>query len=185
MIRLSLMLLLFVCLPTLADSPLKKPVAIAETRSLAPELEKFRPYLGKTYRGEFSTAGNAEPSIDVSQWERALNGKAIRILHSLNDGEYGGESIIFYDKSRQQLRFYYFTTADFYTEGEASFDGETFVSSEQVTGNADGITEVVGRAYFSSEGKMIVESAYYKGKEKLPGSRAVYQAVEGLSPVFK
>lgn len=179
----ALVLLALAAPPAIADSP--RQSSITETGSLAPELEAFRPFIGKTYRGEFTSKSGDKPAIDISRWERALNGKAIRILHSLNQGEYGGESIIFYDKQQKTLRFYYFTTADFYTQGEARFDGETFVSTEQVTGHADGITAVVARAYFAKDGSLTVESDYMKGETRSGGSTARYQVVDNMEPQFR
>ncbi|MFN0069033.1 MAG: hypothetical protein ACKVYV_15520, partial [Limisphaerales bacterium] len=62
----------------------------AEEKKLHPKLEPFRLLLGKTWRGEFKNSTPEKPVIDVSRWERAMNGQAIRILHSINQGEYGG-----------------------------------------------------------------------------------------------
>jgi hypothetical protein len=52
--------------------------------------------LAKTWKGalkssepdKLATANlpEARPVVDVMRWERALNGKAIRVLHSINDG---------------------------------------------------------------------------------------------------
>ncbi|MBN2056220.1 hypothetical protein JW905_14945 [bacterium] len=41
------------------------------------------------------------PKYDVSRWERALNGPAIRILHSVNDSYYSGETLLFWDYTRK------------------------------------------------------------------------------------
>ena len=70
--------------------------AFANGTELAPELQVFAPYLG-TWEAEFDTPPGKPKMIDVSLWERHLNGKAIRTLHSINQGMYGGESIIFFD----------------------------------------------------------------------------------------
>jgi hypothetical protein len=160
-------------------------VANPDTGYLIPELENFRPYIGKTYRGEFSGAEQTKPAIDISRWERALNGTAIRILHSINHGEYGGESIIFYDKTLNTLRFYYFTTAGFYTEGEARFDGNNFVSTERVTGNKDGITHVTSTAALNPSGELTVQSVYMKGEQRLSTSQARYRPVTDQQPMFQ
>ena len=49
----------------------------AETGPLIEALEPFRPYLGKTWRGQFKSSKPDKPTIDVARWERALNGKAL------------------------------------------------------------------------------------------------------------
>jgi len=64
----------------------------AEKPSLDEHLEPFRPVLGKTWKGHFKNSTPEKPQVDVARWERALNGKAIPVLHSINDGVYGGES---------------------------------------------------------------------------------------------
>ena len=42
-----------------------------------------------------------KPVVDVSRYEVALNGQAVRNLHSINDGAYGGETLIVWDKEKQ------------------------------------------------------------------------------------
>ena len=64
---------------------------------------------------------------DVSRWERALNGRAVRILHADNDGVYGGESIIMWDKEKESLVFYSFTTAGFCTHGTMKYENGKFI----------------------------------------------------------
>ncbi|KKL57187.1 hypothetical protein LCGC14_2237900, partial [marine sediment metagenome] len=60
----------------------------AQATDLAPELEVFKPYLG-TWQADFDVGDNKPKIQDVGRWERALNGKAIRTAHSINEGEYG------------------------------------------------------------------------------------------------
>ena len=99
---------------------------------------------------------------DVSHWERALNGTAVRTLHSINDGVYGGESLIFWDNSKQSLVFYYFTTAGFYTQGTMEMvNDHEFIAYEAVTGNADGITQVKSTSSVSAE-QIKVSTQYLK-----------------------
>ena len=107
-----------------------------------PRFEPLRPLLGKTWKGVFPGSTAAKPVVDVSRFELALNGQAVRILHSINGGDYGGESLIVWDKAKDSLVFYYFTTAGFYTTGTLKAEAGGFVAHEPVTGDADGITEV-------------------------------------------
>ena len=67
---------------------------------LSEHLESLLPYIGKTYKGEFLNSTKNDPVYDVANWERALNGNAIRILHSVNNGEYGGETIIMWNPEK-------------------------------------------------------------------------------------
>src|SRR5262245_36975858 len=87
-------------------------VPAADSPVLDSHLEPLRPLLGKTFKGEFKESTPEKPRFDVARWERALNGKAIRVLHSVNDGVYGGESIVRWDETKQAVTFHYFTTAD-------------------------------------------------------------------------
>src|SRR5262245_14171487 len=65
---------------------------------LAKELEPLRPFIGRTWKGHFKDSTPDKPKVDVARWERALNGKGVRILHSVNSGSYGGESIIMWNR---------------------------------------------------------------------------------------
>ena len=141
-------------------------------KTLAKELQVFEPYLG-TWQADFKVPKGQPAMQDISHWERALNGTAVRTLHSINDGMYGGESLIFWDKSKQSLVFYYFTTAGFYTQGTMDVlpDG-AFVAYEEVTGNKDGITKVKSTSRFV-DGQFKVATQYFKqGKWTDPESRS-------------
>jgi len=74
------------------------PAKAGEEPELHPQLEVFRPYLDTYWIGDVNQPGSATPSIDRSHWQRALNGQAIKTTHSINDGEYGGESMIVWDE---------------------------------------------------------------------------------------
>lgn len=145
----------------------------AQATDLAPELEVFKPYLG-TWQADFDVADNKPKIQDVSRWERALNGKAIRTAHSINEGEYGGESMIFWDSKKQSLVFYYFTTAGFYTQGTMSVLSPThFVAHETVTGSKEGITKVKSTSDFK-DGQFIVSTSYLKKGEWTKPEKRIY-----------
>ncbi|PYL41545.1 MAG: hypothetical protein DME29_10475, partial [Verrucomicrobia bacterium] len=72
----------------------------AEELPLNAHLEPLRPLLEKTWKGTFKDSKPDKPTVDVQRWERALNGQAIRILHSINDGAYGGETLLIWDEPR-------------------------------------------------------------------------------------
>src|SRR4051812_37431787 len=84
-------------------------LAASEQPSIDTHLEKLQPLLGKTWKGAFANSKPDKPTVDVMKWERILNGQAVRILHSINDGVYGGETIIRWDKEKQAVVYYYFT----------------------------------------------------------------------------
>ena len=57
------------------------------------------------------------------KWERALNGQAVRILHSVNQREYGGETIIVWNR-KTGVWSSYFTTAGFFLEEQSSLKAQ-------------------------------------------------------------
>ena len=130
-------------------------------QSLMKELEVFAPYLG-TWESSFAVTPGQPKVTDVSRWESALGGAALRTVHSINDGEYGGESIIFWDNKARKLKFYYFTNAGFYTNGWLEvLDDKTFVAYEDVTGSAQGITQVKSTSTLS-DSQLVVTTQYFK-----------------------
>jgi len=160
-------------------------LSAAEQFTLSAELEPLRPYIGKTWRGLLSQPGQPEMT-DISRWERALNGTAIKISHSVNQGEYGGETILFYDKKQQSLAYYYFTTAGFYTHGTMSIDPKTQVltAEETVENNANGITKVRSTSRLSAT-TLTTSSEYLQQGKWVAGHSAVYQQAPDTQVVFK
>ncbi|WP_404343622.1 hypothetical protein [Pseudoalteromonas mariniglutinosa] len=145
-------LLLLLCVSTFA---------FADTAELNDKLAVFKPYLG-TWQADFTISAEKPPVQDISQWQRALNGMAVKTLHSINNGEYGGESVIVWDEKKQSLVFYYFTTAGFYTQGTMKVLSPTqFIAYENVTGSKEGITKVKSISEFKDD-KFIVATSYLK-----------------------
>jgi hypothetical protein len=136
-------------------------------------LDVFKPFCGKTWQGEFTGPDGAR-MVDVSRWELILGGKAVRTVHSLNDGVYGGESLMFWDGERETLAFVYVTTAGFRTEGTIAVDGATFTSHEVVHGSADGITEVRATSHLKEDGTMETVSEYLRDGTWTPGHTVTY-----------
>lgn len=168
-------LLLFVMLTQMAlAEPLPQGVAGSQ-QPLAPELAVFAPFLGIVWQADMGKQ-NGKPQIDRALWQRALNGQAIKTIHSINDGEYGGETMIFWDKKRKSLAYYYFTTAGFYTHGTMRYDAKTKVltAEEQVENNANGITAVRSKSVLNAE-SLSVASEYLQHGKWVPGHTAVYR----------
>ncbi|MBB1282532.1 hypothetical protein [Pseudoalteromonas sp. SR41-1] len=141
--------------------------------NLDKELAVFKPYLG-TWQADFKVPEGAKKIQDVGRWERALNGKAIHTKHSINEGEYGGESMIFYDSKKESLVFYYFTTAGFYTKGTMKVLSPTqFVAYEDVTGSQDGITKVKSMSELKDD-KFLVSTSYLKKGEWTKPEQRIY-----------
>ncbi|MFC4656727.1 hypothetical protein ACFO3I_17035 [Rheinheimera marina] len=153
---------------------------------LHPKLEVFRPLLNSFWQGDLTEPGKTETMIDKSSWLRVLNGQAIKTIHSINEGAYGGESMIFWDEKQQSLAYYYFTTAGFYTHGTMQVDEVTgaIVALEQVENNAQGITQVRSRSVMQGE-KLVVESEYLKNGDWVKGHSAVYQRTAPTEIIFR
>jgi len=136
--------------------------AAARASELSLRLAPLKPLLDKTWRGAFPESKPEKPVVDVSRFESALNGQAVRNLHSINDGEYGGETVIVWDQEKQGLVFYYFTTAGFYTTGTMRAEDGALVSHEVVKGEADGVSEVKAVFRLLPDGRLHVKTQYLK-----------------------
>ncbi len=152
---------------------------------LDPQLEGFRPFLGKTFRGEMRNSTPEKPAFDVQRFERALNGKAVRALHSINDGVYGGETLIFWDKAKNQISYFYFTTGGFYTTGSMTITNNKYTSLEKVAGASEGVTEVKGSGELKPDGTFVTSSEYLKEGKWVPGHGAVYKVDPKAEVKFK
>jgi hypothetical protein len=157
----------------------------AEALPLDDHLEPLRPFLGRTWRGEFKESTPAKPVVDVARWERVLNGKAIRILHSINDGAYGGESIVRWDSETKQLVYYYFTTAGFMTKGSLTVEGAKVVAMEKVTGEGTNVTDVRSTSELRADGTLLVKADYLKNGERTGGREVVYREAPQGEVKFK
>jgi hypothetical protein len=156
-----------------------------EQLPLNAHLESLRPLLEKTWKGTFKDSKPGKPTVDVQRWERALNGQAIRILHSINDGAYGGETLLIWDEPHKTISFYYFTTDGFMTTGTLELKDGRFITHEDVKGAANGVTEVRATSEILPDGKIHVKAEYLKNGEWTPGHEATYEEVPGSKIVFK
>jgi hypothetical protein len=153
--------------------------------NLIKSLEPLRPFIGKTWKGEFKASKPEKPSFDVMKWERALNGQAIRILHSMNHGEYGGETIVTWNPKTARVEFHYFTTAGFTTHGSITFDGAKLITHEEVTGNENGVTEVKATMEILPNARLHTKSRYLRKGEWVDGHEVMYEEAPGAEVVFK
>ena len=148
---------------------------LAEEVTLSEHFAPLKPFVGKTWRGEFKKSTKEKPLYDVARWEVALKGKAIRILHSVNDGVYGGESIVMWNAEKKALESFYFTNAGFYTQSQFEIKDGKLVSREKVVGNAQGVTEVEATRQLLPDGTMHVKSRYLNGTEWVDGHEITYR----------
>lgn len=142
--------------------------------ALNPHLKVFEPFLGKVFKGEFANSTPDKPMIDVMKLERAMNGEAVRILHSVNDGAYGGETILIWDQSTEKLRYWYFTTGGFHTTGTMEADAKKWTASEKIGGNAGGVSEVRSVTEILGDGKMTRKAEMLRDGKWGPGHTIKY-----------
>jgi len=159
-------------------------MAASDQPALDPHLEFLQPWLDKTFKSE-GTERSGNSSTDVARWERALNGKAVRITHSLNEGAYGGEVIVRWDEEKQTVCYHYFTTDTFWTEGTMTFKDGKIASHEIVKGRAEGVTEVRATIEMRSDGTYLQKSEFLKDGKWTPGREAVYRQDPAARVIFK
>ena len=159
---------------TLLIAALSLPGSSADAPPLDPHLDPLRPLLDKTWKGELKGSTPEKPLVDVARWERALNGRAVRILHSINDGIYGGEILVTWDDQKQELAYFYFTTAGFRTTGTMKLEARRFTTHEIVVGSSEGTTEVRATNELLPDGTFRVKSEYFKNGQWVPGHEVTY-----------
>ncbi len=155
--------------------------ALAE---LDPRLAPLGPYVGRTFSARMSPPGAEPATVDVQQWEEILGGKAVRITHSINGGEYGGESLLFWDVARETIAYWYVTTADFYTHGTMSAGGDSLVTHELVVGNAGDISEVEGVWRRTADGHSVT-SRMMSGGQWQAKRTTEYRETPDAAPAFR
>jgi hypothetical protein len=159
--------------------------AVGEDLPLNPHLEPLRPLLEKTWKGTFTNSKPGNPIVDVARWERILNGQAVRRIHSVNEGAYGGESLIFWDEQKKTVSVYYVTTAGFQSLGTLEFKAGKFMGHENVQGDAGGVTEVRWIGELLPSGKFHLKAEYLKNGQWTFGREVTYEESPGASVVFK
>ena len=156
-----------------------------DMNNLSKPLKAFDSYISKTYKGEFVGSTSEKPVFDVQYWERILNGNGIKITHSVNDGEYGGESIIMWDLKSESLQSWYFTTAGFYTEATVTFEDIKVVSIGKVTGNLNGFTKVKSIVQLLPNGEMHTKAQYFQEGKWIDVHEIYYKEDPDAKVLFK
>jgi hypothetical protein len=113
--------------------PLYAPgfVVAEEDLPLHPKLEELRPFLGVTWKGDLSDPGAKARRTDIVRYDRTLNGEVVRMLHSMNNGDFGGEMIIRFSEEKEAVEYHYFTSAGFYVQGIMTFRGGRMIAEDR------------------------------------------------------
>lgn len=138
---------------------------------------------GRTFTGTPSDP-ESEQQRDVQTWRWTVGGSVLSVLHALEDGSYGGETLIYHDNKDETLAYAYITNAGFMTRGTLLLEGErSWTAEEEVTGHPT-ITRVRSSASFEADGTIITASSYLQNDEWVPGHGFVYLETSQVSPVF-
>ena len=78
------------------------------------------------------------------------------------------QTLIVWDEAKKTLKYHYFTTAGFTTEGTITVEGTILVTHEKVAGSAGGVTEVRGRSEMKPDGTFLVKTEYLKEGSWVP-----------------
>lgn len=158
--------------------------AAATAGELDPRLSPLAPYVDRAFTARMGPAGSEDSVTDVQKWETVIGGKAVRITHSINGGEYGGESLITWDAAAGAIRYWYATTAGFHTVGTITAAGDSLVTVEDVVGDAGGVTQVEGVWRRAADG-FTVTSRMRAGQQWQPKRETFYRETPGAEPRFR
>lgn len=157
--------------------------AVAQQPVAYPPMAPFAQLAGRTLRG-VSEGPEGNELIDIARWEFILGGKALQSTHRLQDSDYGGRTIFFFDEGAEKYVFSYFTTAGFYTTGVAEPTEDGFISTEEVLGD-ERYKEVRSIMTFVSDTVVRVESDYVRHDGALvAGPRFTYTVIDSPGPKF-
>ncbi len=107
------------------------------------------PLIGRTWRG---TGIGPDAVEDVVRWEWAVGGHAVRAVHSVNGGVYGGETLIFPDRDSGQLIFHYFTSGGFHTTGAMTLAPTGELEVVETVHGLDGLEELRSTLVVQADG---------------------------------
>ena len=151
---------------------------------LSDHLIEMKPFIGNTYKGDFINSTKENPMFDVLSFERALNGNAIKVIHSVNNGEFGGETMIMWNPEKGGLQSWYFTSAGSLTIQNVQIKKDTFITIENVEKNQNAITKVKTIIEVLHGDQIKKRTKYLMNNLWKDGSETLYNKVDGLKPVF-
>ena len=151
---------------------------------LSEHLTGLKPFIGNTYKGNFINSTKENPMIDIISFQRALNGNAVKVTHSVNNGEYGGETMVMWNSEKEGLQSWYFTSAGSLTIQNVQIKKDTFISIEDVAANKNGITKVKTIIEVLHGNQIQKRTKYLMNNLWKDGSEIIYNKVNDLKPVF-
>lgn len=139
-------------------APAGRAQAVAELKPLAWLVGA--PWVGTVGEGP-------EAATDVSVWSWAVGGHALRNVHAVADGAYGGETLLWWDDEAKAYAFVYVTTGGFATQGHLRLtDGGVLEGIEEVSGGAEGMAAGVDAVRSTTrradDGRLIISVSYLR-----------------------
>lgn len=145
--------------------------ALAQPWAPVPALEALAPLVGDPWQSTFEV--NGTEVTDVSRFEWAMRGHALRNIHANAEGTYGGETLFWAEGD--SLRFLYVTSGGFTTSGTAHIrDNGALVAEEAVVGNPNGIDRVRSVSHVDADGRLHTAAEYRTNGIWSEGRSAVY-----------
>lgn len=132
----------------LTGPSLAQDLPAAEVRAQDPFEPLYR-LIGRTWRGQ---AVGQEGVEDVVRWEWAVGGHAVRAVHAVNGGVYGGETLIFPDRDSGELIFHYFTSGGFHTTGVIRPTGPGVFEIEETVHGVEGLERLRSTMTLTDDG---------------------------------
>ena len=151
---------------------------------LSNHLIEMKPLIGNTYKGNFINSTKENPMIDVLSFERALNGNAVKVIHSVNNGEFGGETMVMWNPEKGGIQSWYFTSAGSLTIQNVQIKKDAFISIENVEKNQNGITKVKTIIEVLHGNQIKKRTKYLMNNLWKDGSETIYTKINDHKPVF-
>lgn len=135
-------------------------------------------FAGNTYRGE-PMGASSEAVADIQEWSWIDEEEpSLLIRHALEDGSYGGDTIVKKNSETGALTYVYTTTADFVTNGTFNLlDSRRWEAVEEVEGHAE-ISKVRNNGTLQNDGAFISSSEYFKNGRWVSGHAFIYRQTE-------
>ena len=122
------------------------------SKKLSNHLSGVENFIDKTFEGQFYNSTKKNPLKDIIHFNRILNGEAISISHSVNQGEYGGKYIITWNSERGRIESYYFSTGGEIKVSNVRIIDKEITIEEDFSKNENGIQKVKKIFRLNNEG---------------------------------
>ena len=152
---------------------------------LSKRLLGFEKFLGKKFQGEFYNSTKENPLMDIIYFERILNGEAIRITHSVNHGEYGGEYIITWNSDKGKIESYYFSTGGEIRVSSIDIINNEISIKEDFSENENGIQKVKKIFRLNAEGSLENNIKYMINNMWIKSHEMIYSRNDSAKIIFR